>query len=907
MGSAHFRATKYSRKTTRFTAAECAAAVVLVLLLTALTRAQAPTSIPGQLEGTRDLWFVELASPPAADGTTMSVLEQEKDTFRSLAGLRGLQIQERFAFSSLWNGLSIRIDPKDVGRLAGLPGVRAIYPVQLAYADPERPPDGAELYTALAMTGADVAHDNGYTGAGIRVAVIDSGIDYEHPDLGGCFGPGCRVVEGFDFVGDAYQPNPGAPGYNPMPMPDPNPDDCNGHGTHVSGIVGARAASPQGITGVAPGLTFSAYRVFGCGAPVGSSVSTNTDVLLAAMEAAGRAKPQVLNMSIGSSFQWPQYPTGQAADRLVQMGIVVVASIGNDGGTGAYSVSLPGVAENVIGVASFDNTHVRVPVFRISPDNVGVGFSPASGATLAPTAGTLPLRRTGSQTSTADACSSTTPPAEPPPGSLAGAAALIRRGTCSFYEKAINAQSAGALAVVLYNNVPGLLNASVIPPTAPPGLPAVTIPVVGVSDVDGNLIDSRLQAGGPDSVTLTWTTEIATIPNLPSGGLVSAFSAYGLSPDLTLKPDIGAPGGAIRSTYPLDHPAGGNGYATLSGTSMSSPHTAGAVALLLEAKPSTAASSVRDILQNSADPQLWSLSPATGLPDSVHRQGAGMLDIPGAIRSTTLITPGKLSLGEVEGASVTRAVTIANSGSTDVTYTLSNVPAVASLGTYPGTPAPPNALQFLSAPAAVAFSPSSITVAGGATATVDVTFTPVGAAPVGTVFNGYLVFTPPASGALYRVPYAGFKGDYQSIPIITPTTAGLPWLVKLSAEGAFTNQPGGASYSMTGTDIPFIFVHFDHPLYRVRMMVQHVATGQLLGRAVYVDYMPRNSGANSFFGFEWDGSVETGLGSFAVPNDQYRIILSILKPLGDNQNPAHYETWTSPVITVARQSGSSKP
>ena len=673
MGSAHFRATKYSRKTTRFTAAECAAAFVLVLLLTALTRAQAPTSIPGQLEGTRDLWFVELASPPAVDGTTMSVLEQEKEAFRSLAALRGLQIQERFAFNSLWNGLSIRIDPKDVGRLAGFPGVRAIYPVQLAHADPERPPDGAELFTALAMTGADVAHDNGYTGAGISVAVIDSGIDYEHPDLGGCFGPGCRVVDGFDFVGDAYQPNPAAPGYNPIPVPDPNPDDCNGHGTHVSGIVGARAASPLGITGVAPGVTFSAYRVFGCGTPVGSGVSTNTDVLLAAMEAVGRAKPQVLNMSIGSSFQWPRYPTGRAAARLVQMGIVVVASIGNDGGTGAYSASSPGVAENVIGVASFDNTHVRVPVLRISPDNVGVGFSPASGAPLAPTAGTLPLRRTGSQTSTADACSSTMPPAAPPPGSLAGAAALIRRGTCSFYEKAINAQSAGALAVVLYNNVPGLLNASVIPPTAPPGLPAVTIPVVGVSDVDGNLIDSRLQAGGPDSVTLTWTTEIATIPNLPSGGLISAFSAYGLAPDLTLKPDIGAPGGAIRSTYPLDHPAGGNGYATLSGTSMSSPHTAGAVALLLEAKPSTAASSARDILQNSADPQLWSLNPATGLPDSVHRQGAGMLDIPGAIRSTTLITPAKLSLGEVEGASVTRAVTIANSGSTDVTYTLSHV------------------------------------------------------------------------------------------------------------------------------------------------------------------------------------------------------------------------------------------
>ena len=71
------------------------------------------------------------------------------------------------------------------------------------------------------MTGADVAQRSGYTGKGIKVAIIDSGTDYDHPDLGGCFGPGCRVEQGFDFVGDAYQPNAGAAGYSPMPVPDP--------------------------------------------------------------------------------------------------------------------------------------------------------------------------------------------------------------------------------------------------------------------------------------------------------------------------------------------------------------------------------------------------------------------------------------------------------------------------------------------------------------------------------------------------------------------------------------------------------------------------------------------------------------------------------------------------------------
>ncbi|MBA2355038.1 MAG: peptidase S8, partial [Acidobacteria bacterium] len=185
----------------RFTAAGLCG--ILALVLSVFTGAQEPSGSAAQAEGTRGLWFVELSSPPAADGTSAAVLEQERNAFRAAAAERGLQIQERYSFSSLWNGVSIRISPNDVGRLAAIPGVRAIYPVQLAYADPERSPDSAELYTALAQTGADVAQAAGYTGAGIRVAVIDSGTDYQHPDLGGCFGPGCRVEEGYDFVGDA--------------------------------------------------------------------------------------------------------------------------------------------------------------------------------------------------------------------------------------------------------------------------------------------------------------------------------------------------------------------------------------------------------------------------------------------------------------------------------------------------------------------------------------------------------------------------------------------------------------------------------------------------------------------------------------------------------------------------------
>src|SRR5213075_1592787 len=144
-------------------------------------------------------------------------------------------------------------------------------------------------------------------------------------------GPGCRVAFGTDLVGDAYNANDA----DPIITPDNDPDDCAGHGTHVAGIIGANGA----VKGVAPGVTFGAYRVFGC---VGS---TSDDVMIAAMERALADGMQVLNMSIGSAYEWPNAPTAMAASRLVNKGMVVVAAIGNDGASGLYSASAPGLGD----------------------------------------------------------------------------------------------------------------------------------------------------------------------------------------------------------------------------------------------------------------------------------------------------------------------------------------------------------------------------------------------------------------------------------------------------------------------------------------------------------------------------------------------------------------------------------
>jgi minor extracellular serine protease Vpr len=830
-----------------------------------------PSAETGEmLDETPQLWFIELASPPTADGGDAAATRRDKANFRKEAQTARIQYVERRSFDTLWNGLSVSIAPSQLPKLARLSSVKALYPVITIPMPAVSPMESPEMATALAMTGADIAQSElGLTGTGVRVAVMDTGIDYDHPDLGGCFGPGCRVVTGWDFVGDAFNADPASPAYNPIPVPDPDPDDCNGHGTHVAGIVGASAVSSTGVTGVAPGVTFGAYRVFGCAG------STTADILIAAMERALEDDMHILNMSLGAAFQWPQYPSAIASDRLVNKGMVVVASIGNSGANGIYSTGAPGVGKKVIGVASFDNSHVALNTFTISPDDTSIGYGPATGSPLPPTWGSLAMERTGTPASAADACS-TNPPA---PGSLTGKAALIRRGTCTFYEKARNAELAGAAAVILYNNSAGRFSPTVA------GSPPITIPVVSISDAEGILINNRLAAG---PVTMTWTAQAGSFIN-PTGGLISSFSSYGMAPDLTLKPDIGAPGGLIRSTYPLE----AGGYATISGTSMASPHVAGGVALLLEAQPLTPAQAVRGILQNSADPKVWWGNPGLGFLDNVHRQGAGMLDIAGAILESSRIEPSKLSLGESEAGPVVQTLKIENKSSVDVTYDLSHIGA---LSTGANTFSP----SFSFNPAAVTFSTDSLTVPAGGSASVEVTIT-APPAPVGGQYGGYLVFTPQGEGQTLRVPYAGYVGDYQARAALTAGGSAFPWIARLSAGSYFkVNGPADWSFSMQGNDIPFVLVHLDHQVRHMRMVVKDAYTGRSYHRAFSDDYLGRNSTSTAFNAYAFDGITTNGNRQNTVPNGVYIIELSVLKALGDSNNPAHWETWTSPAFTIAR-------
>jgi minor extracellular serine protease Vpr len=831
-------------------------------------------------------WFVQLKGAPTADGNMLKNVRAEKAAFRSAATRAGIQFKERYAYDTLFNGVSIVASRSDIQKIRNLTNVAAVWPVEVIDAPEPASAPSPDLFTAISMTGASIAQNElGFTGEGVKVAVMDTGIDVEHPAFGGSgvpltgtgSFPTARITHGWDFVGDTFNADPASPVYNPTATPDENPDDCNGHGSHVAGIVGADDAT-NGMKGVAPGVTFGAYRVFGC------EGSTTSDIMVAAMELALADGMDVLNMSIGSSYQWPQYPTAVAADRLVNKGMVVVTSIGNAGANGLYSASAPGVGAKVIGTASFDNSHQMLPTFTISPDDTSIGYTNATAAPPAPTSGSLPMARAGAAAPANEGC------AAHAPGAFTGQAVLIKRGTCGFYDKALHAQNAGAAAVVLYNNVPGRINPTVA------GAVQITIPVVAISDTEGVLINNRLAAG---PVTLTWSDELGSFLS-PTGGLISSFSSYGLAPDLTVKPDIGAPGGNIFSAYPLED----GGYANISGTSMASPHVAGSVALLLEAKPKTSSQVVRTILQNSADPKNWWGNPPSGLLDNVHRQGAGMVDVDDAILATTRIEPSKLALGESQAGTATRTLSIRNDSNAAVTYDLGHAPA---LSTGPNTFTP----GFFTGFATVAFSAPSVTVPAKGSASVDVTITANAGLADLSQYGGYLVFTPQGGGQTYRVPYAGLKGDYQSRQVLVPTANAFPRFGVPTAcvrvieneciNGSYTlTLP--ASYSMVDTyHMPHLLVHLDHQarLFRVEIFD---STGRNWQREYNEEYIGRSSTATGFFAFPLDGETVAGNSqkSFTLPDGTYTAKVSVLKALGDAANPAHWETWTSPAFVIDR-------
>ncbi len=358
------------------------------------------------------------------------------------------------------------------------------------------------------------------------------------------------------------------------------------------------------------------------------------------MDRAAADEMDVVNMSLGDAFAtWPDYPDAAAADALTDAGTLVVASAGNSGESGLFSSGSPGVGKKVISVASVENTNITNDYIAVTPSPAGTDgnfvYCRAEGAPLPPTpGGTADLARASVQ----HGCTAFT--------GVAGKIVLIQRGTCCFDDKALNAQSAGASRRWCSTTTqPGILS---------PDRRRAR------SDHDSRGHDRpgrRRRPGaqlGTTPTTLTWTSWSRRHAN-PVAGLVSDFSSFGMAADLTLTPDVAAPGGNIWSTYPIEQ----NSYANLSGTSMAAPHVTGvggpaaAGRAAGQRRPAGGRDEGAGGAANTAKPISslfqFGLPVVPGVYEPTVRQGAGLIQVDKAIAAaltSTTITPGKISVGE---------------------------------------------------------------------------------------------------------------------------------------------------------------------------------------------------------------------------------------------------------------------
>ncbi|VTT72934.1 unnamed protein product [Fusarium fujikuroi] len=224
------------------------------------------------------------------------------------------------------------------------------------------PSSSIRNYSIHHWTGVDKLHAAGIRGKGSTVAIIDTGIDYTHKALGGCFGPGCKVKGGYDLVGADWETHNER--MHPK-QPDNDPMDYQGHGTHVAGII---AAKNEWLTGVAPEAELLIYKVFSddpwetdeetimqalCDAyNAGVSTIMHKYVLLLT----GNLKADVITSSIGQPNGWSDNPWAMLASRLVDKGVVVIASAGNEGEFGPFYSSSGAVGRGVLAVAAANVT-----------------------------------------------------------------------------------------------------------------------------------------------------------------------------------------------------------------------------------------------------------------------------------------------------------------------------------------------------------------------------------------------------------------------------------------------------------------------------------------------------------------------------------------------------------------------
>lgn len=581
------------------------------------------------------------------------IFEKQSALAGQISSLGGKEIAR---VQTAHNAIAVRIDASQLDQLAALQGVAKVRPV-LHYE--------LSLSETVPHVGGAAVHTGGRDGTGVTVAVLDSGIDYTHRNLGGAgttaayeaaYGtspsdprnttldgvfPTAKVAGGFDFVGETWGRVNGAE--VGTRTEDPDPIDFEGHGTHVADIIAGKSLDGTHV-GVAPGAKLLAVKV--CSAVTSAC---NGVALLKGMDFAldpngdgdtGDAA-DVINMSLGSDYGQIEDDLTDAAANAVKLGVVVVTAAGN-GANKPYIVSSPSIAPGVISVAQ-----TQVPSAKAQPLLVN---SPAAVAGVYGNTQTVEWAPIGAGVTgdvafigrgcPADAISPGSP-ADPLLASPAGKIALIDRGACSVSLKVDRAVKAGATGVLIGLVAPGDAVSFSF------GGGTSFAPTLVIQQVLSSRIKAQLGAGQTVNVS------ISPASSIPLVGSMASTSSRGPSPSKqTIKPEIGAPGASVSAVVGT-----GTGQAAFGGTSGATPMVAGAAALLLQAYPHRSPEKIKAMLMNSAETKVYTnqaLLPGELAP--ITRVGAGELRVDRAIALSSVAwnretKSAALSFGALEVAS----------------------------------------------------------------------------------------------------------------------------------------------------------------------------------------------------------------------------------------------------------------
>ncbi len=674
-----------------------------------------------------------------------SELKAKQDSLTDAIGSRGGKVLAQY--QDALNGIKVEIPQDQVRALAGLPNVTRIRPVGRFELDNT---------TSVPFIGAPQvwAGVNGPRGEGIKIGIIDTGIDYTHANFGGpgtalafqqakahntepadpaLLGPNApKVKGGTDLVGDDYNASSDDPARR-VPHPSPNPLDCNGHGSHVAGTAAGFGVTAAGKTypgpydastlnqsfaigpGVAPKADLFAIRVFGC--------EGSTNVVVDAIDWAVGHEMDVINMSLGRGYGTADDASAVASENAAKAGLLVVASAGNSGAA-PYITGSPATGNGAISVAAIDaNPSFPGATLALSTGKkLTVQNSNAATFSDGRTLPVLVLRTAGGGVSLGCKDGDFADPG------IAGKLVVTRRGDCARVDRAIFGQKHGAAAVAMINTDPNF------PPFEGP-IPGVTIPFFGVRGVLGGASDGdTLVTANRGTATLANTS----LTNPGFRGFAGFTSGGPRGGDSALKPDISAPGVSTNSTAS----GTGNGARRLSGTSMAAPHVAGVAALAKQAHPGWDAADVRAAIVNTGDP-----TKLAGYRTS--RGGSGLVQpIPATRTSAVAVVDDdgatNLSFGFAEfrrDFTGDRSFEVRNHGQSPATFNLSVTKDGGSEHS-------------------AVLEQSSVTVEPGGAASVEVTLT-VPAATVGDSrtfreVSGVISLAPVGGangGATLRVPY----------------------------------------------------------------------------------------------------------------------------------------------------------